>query len=297
MRAALKELFNNVITLQYKLPHNDTPKSIVSTCEDFAFKPNQDADVANIIYNSIIDLAYDDYQIDLTQLNELQRNALDFRIRFNVGDDDAKLKLGFYGEALLNVFLQVFYGTDVLVARGEFFDLLSNSEVHGYDCHHIIEKDNNLEFWCGEVKFYDKYTKALEIIWDNINKDIALEYLNKNLQTIFQRRYQSFASGALIEKFIEECKQNPYRNFYEDIKRYNGKLVYPVLVAANEIYNDYDLTIKTYIEKIEKLNQANPVIIPQNIEVELFFIFLPVKDAKSIKLEVLECIQKNKPLI
>lgn len=39
MRAALKELFNNVITLQYKLPHNDTPKSIVSTCEDFAFKP------------------------------------------------------------------------------------------------------------------------------------------------------------------------------------------------------------------------------------------------------------------
>lgn len=297
MRTALKELFNNVITLQYKLPHNDVDKSIVSTSEDFAFRPSRDSDVANIIYNSIVDLAFDDYHINLDELNELQRNALDFKIRFNVGDDNAKLKLGFYGEALLNVFLQLFFGADVLVARGEFFDILSQSEIHGYDSHHIIEKNNSLEFWCGEVKFYESYVTALEKVWVNINKDITLEFLNKNIQAIIHKKCNIYAKGKLIDNFIKECKEQPYRNYYNDIKKYGGKLVYPVLVVSNELKNGFDVTVKKCIDKINSLNTKTPVVMPSELTVELFFIFMPVQDAKKIKLEVLECIQKNKPLI
>lgn len=297
MRDSLKELFNNIVTLQYTLPHNGTLNTKVSTARDFAFKAHSDSEIADLIYNSIVDLAFDDYQIDINSLNELQKTALEYRIRFNVGDETAKLKLGFYGEALLNIFLQLFFGTDVLVARGEFFDILSQSEVHGYDSHHIIEKNNSLEFWCGEVKFYASYISALESIWKNINKDITLEFLNKNLQAIIHRKSNIFAEGKLINNFIEECRKNPYRNYYDGIKRYGGKLVYPVLVVSNELKNGFDETIKKYVDKINELNKTEPIVMPVDLSVELFFIFLPVQDAKNIKLEVLECIQKNRPLI
>lgn len=297
MRDSLKELFNNVVTLQYTLPHNDILKTKVSTRSDFAFKSHSDSEIADLIYNSIVDLAFDDYQIDINSLNDLQKTALQYRIRFNVKDDDTKLKLGFYGEALLNVFLQLFFGTDVLVARGEFFDILSQSEVHGYDSHHIIEKNNSLEFWFGEAKFYTSYTSALENVWKNISKDITFEFLNKNLQAIIQKKLNIFAEGKLIDNFIKDCREKPYRNYYDDIKRYGGKLVYPVLVASNELKKGFNETIKTYVDKINDLYNAKPIVMPTNLSVELFFIFLPVQDAKSIKLEVLECIQKNKPLI
>ena len=296
MRNSLKNLFSNVVTLQYTLPSsNGISKSTVSTHEDFAFKVNNDNDVAKLIYNSIVDLAFDDYQIDVRKLNNLQRNALDYRLRFNVGSEDDKLKLGFYGEALLNVFLQVFFGTDVLVARGEFFDLLSNSEIHGYDCHHIIEKNNALEFWCGEVKFYEKYTDALVNIWKNLNNDITFEYLDKNLHAIIKHNIS--AKGVLIEKLIKECQENPYRNFYKDILNYGGKLVFPIMVISNELQNGYDNTIQSWISKIDTLNSSNPIVLPTDLTVELFFIFVPVENAKRIKLEVLKCIQTNKPLI
>ena len=299
MRKTLADLFNNTVTLRYKLPNNvnDCEKSIISTSEDFAFQAKRDNDIVELIYNGIVDLAYDDYQIDINKLNELQRRALDFRIRFNVEGQSAKIKLGFYGEVLLNIFLQVFFGTDVFVARGEFYDLLSNSEVKGYDCHHIIQKNNNLEFWFGEVKFYGQYKNALKKIWANLNKDISFDYLNKNLQTIFQKKYEIYAEDLLIDRFVNDCKSDPYRNLYEDIKRYKGKLIYPILLVSNEINNDFEDSIKSYIKEIKELNKTNPINIPNDLSVELFFIFLPVKDARIIKEEVLECIQKNKPLI
>lgn len=297
MRNSLKDVFNNAITLQYKLPNSIMEKSKITTSNDFVFKAKDDKEVANLIYNSIVDLAFDDYHIDINNLNKAQTDALSYRIRYNVGDDESKLKLGFYGEALLNVFLQMHFGTNLLVARGEFFDLLSNSEIHGYDCHHIIERNNSIEFWWGEAKFYYDYAKALESVWHNINKDISLEFFNKNLQVIIQRNYNITAKGRIIEDFINECKEKPFRNFYDDIKKYDGKLVYPIMIISNELQNNFDESIQKFVDKINELSISKQIIIPQDLTIELFFIFLPVEDVNIIKKDVLKWIQTNKTLI
>lgn len=294
MRDSLKKLFDKVITLKYRLPCDTYSKTEVSTGDDYAFKADCDKSVSDLIYNSIVDLAFDDYYIDINSLNDCQQKALDNKIRFNVKD---QLALGFYGEALLNVFLQLYFGTSVLVARGLFFDLLSNSEIHGYDSHHIIETNDSLEFWFGEAKFYDSYSEALKQIWNKINDDIDFNYFNKNIQVIVQKNYEISAKGHLINKFINECKKDPFRNFYDDINKYNGKLVYPIFVISNELKKGFDETIKKEVDKINELNISNPVKTPKDLTVELFFIFLPVNDAKTIKSEVLKCIQMKKSLI
>ena len=38
-------------------------------------------------------------------------------------------------------------------------------------------------------------------------------------------------------------------NYYDDIKRYGGKLVYPVLVVSNELKNGFDVKDNIYLIK------------------------------------------------
>lgn len=81
MRVSLKELIQSSIVLQYHLPHDIADKHIscscISTEKDYCLHQNgTNIDIANIIYNGIVEYAYSDNEIDLTQLDKLQIRAL-----------------------------------------------------------------------------------------------------------------------------------------------------------------------------------------------------------------------------
>ena len=299
MRQSLKNLFKSRIMFEYSLPNNDKylSKSDISTSDDFCYSTIGDKEVSDLIYNGIVDLAFEDYNINLNDLNETQRKALNHKIRFaNIESETAQLKLGFYGEVLLNLFLQLEFGTEVFVARGQFFDPLSNFEAHGYDSHHIIERNNQIELWFGEAKFYKTASAALTSIWKSLQTTLSLEYLDKNFQSIIQKNKEVESKNELLNQFINECKKDPYRNFYQDIINYKMKLIRPILIVANKTDN-YDETVNSIIDFINNKNKENPICLPKDIDCSLFFIILPVHDAIAIKKEVLECIRKNEPLI
>ena len=296
MRASIVELFEKSITLELQLNNESViKKSIASTDSDFAYKSSSDNDVAQITYNGIIDLAMNDYEIDLTKLNELQQKALNKLIRFHVKDDEAKLKLGFYGEVLLNLFLQVHFKTDVAIARGKLFSPTSNSEIHGFDNHHFINNNNRIELWFGEVKFYENYSKALDKIWKDLENNLSTEYLSTNITEII--KYEPKIADNLMTEFLNSCKDNPSRILYDDLTKYNIKLVHPILIISNELKSGYTEHIKKCIEYINKLQKNKPITIPKDIDISLFFIFLTVNDAVAIKKEVLKWISQSKPLI
>lgn len=299
MRKSLKDLFKSTIVFEYSLPNTEKKlsKSDVSTSDDFCYSTIGDNELSDLIYNGIVDLAFENYNIDLNNLNETQSKALNYKIRFaDIESEDARIKLGFYGEVLLNLILQLEFGTEVFVARGQFFDPLSNFEAHGYDSHHIIDRNGQIELWFGEAKFYTTASSALTSVWKSLQITLSVEYLNKNFQSIIQKNKEIESKNNLINEFINECKKDPYRNFYEDIKKYKMKLVRPILVISNE-NQDYDNTVKSIINSINSRNKENPIILPTDLDVSLFFIILPVHDAVAIKKEVLECIRKNEPLI
>lgn len=298
MRNSLKCLFNRVVTLEYSLPNNGIARSCVSTQDDFACRHLDDSSLSELIYNGIVDLGFEDYNIDITKLDEMQKKALEYKIKYSDAySDAAKLKLGFYGEVLLNILLQLAFGTDVMVARGQFFDILSNSEACGYDSHHILDRNGNIELWFGETKFYASHKSAINAVWKNASKAISLDYLNRNFQSIIQTNKLVQTTNTTILKFIEKCKKDPYRNLHADIIEYGFRLIYPILIVSNKIGNDYDMTIKECIAHIQEKQDNSPIDINNEIDKVLFFIFLPVDNAKWIKQEVLKCIQSNKPLI
>lgn len=88
MRQSLENLIQNAIVLQYKLPVNvaglQIPRAHISTTNDGCLKqlgPNDD--IARLIYNGIVEYAYNDNEIDHTRLNNLQMRALQSKLKYN----------------------------------------------------------------------------------------------------------------------------------------------------------------------------------------------------------------------
>lgn len=76
MRQSLKNLMQNAIVLQYNLPVNvaglQIPRVHISTSNDRCLKQiGSNADIAQLIYNGIVEYAYNDNEINLTQLNNV----------------------------------------------------------------------------------------------------------------------------------------------------------------------------------------------------------------------------------
>ena len=124
MRESLKNLIQSSIILQYCLPYNVANKQIsrscISTGEDYCLLQNgTDIDVANIIYNGIVDYAYSDNEIDLFQLNNLQIRALLSKLKFDPNASESiQLGYGFQGEVMLHLLLSHFFHAEKALARG-----------------------------------------------------------------------------------------------------------------------------------------------------------------------------------
>ena len=103
MRVSLKELIQSSIVLQYHLPHDIADKHIscscISTEKDYCLHQNgTNIDIANIIYNGIVEYAYSDNEIDLTQLDKLQIRALLSKLKFDPSASESiQLGYGFQG--------------------------------------------------------------------------------------------------------------------------------------------------------------------------------------------------------
>lgn len=290
MRKALVDLFKKAIVFEYSLPHNGQNKSSITSLTDDVFSNAKATDLSALIYNSIVDLAFEESKIDLLKLDELQTEALLSYIKF----DESRENQGFFGETVLNVLLQQHYGTGVLFARGNFYDPLSDMEPHGFDSHHFVVRDNKIEFWFGEAKFYQDYGAAIKSIISKLSVNLSKEYLKKNFLSIIKGSGYPLATTNLKAKeFIEYLKAHPLIQIGELIEQFNPKIIYPALVISNKIATD--CVIKKCIEKIEQQILKTPLI--NEVGASIFFTFLPVADASAIKKEVLAWIKSKEPLI
>lgn len=171
MRVSLKELIQSSIVLQYHLPHDIADKHIscscISTEKDYCLHQNgTNIDIANIIYNGIVEYAYSDNEIDLTQLDKLQIRALLSKLKFDPSASESiQLGYGFQGEVMLHLLLSHFFHAEKALARGYLYSALENAETKGYDSYLMVEDNQTIFLLFGEAKFYlDGYKKSLDSI-------------------------------------------------------------------------------------------------------------------------------------
>ncbi|EMY3583709.1 DUF1837 domain-containing protein [Flavobacterium psychrophilum] len=302
MKESLKNLIQNTILFEYKLPNTglDINKTCVTHVDisDDCYKVEDLDSLNKIIYESMLYYAYDEFQLLDGDHQKMFLKAFNSKFRYNyTASDLAKRKLGIYGEALLYSILKEFYKTDTLVSRGYFYDIQKKSEVTGYDSFHLIEKQGEIELWFGETKFYEDCKSAINSVFNSIEKAISDDYLiNTNFTTILQSKGNILDKNSKLYKILDKWDKCIIENLEQELIDNNIKLVYPVLVTFDKINNDYNATIKTAITHInENFNHLKFENI--SLEYSIFFILLPIDNVKTSKETIIQWIDTKEPLM
>lgn len=294
MRQSVIDLLKKTVVLKYKLPHFSVDKSIYTTIDnDYCYSSLDDSKIAEIIYNALIDYAFNDNEI-IGDLNNLQTEAIETRMRIEDEDSDStQLRYGFFGEVLLNLFLQICFNTTPIIAKGYFYDILKPEEPKGYDSYHLIKTEKSISLWFGEVKFHQSHSTALKSVFENIEKAISNDYFRDNLLALLPKKNDLNIHDATIDAVIQHLKKQPKISIASLISSFNLKLVYPVFIICNSTI-DYDNTISLIINEIKSNHSGKSLNI--GIDYDLFFILMPISDVKQTKKQVLQWIKSKQPL-
>lgn len=294
MRESIINLLKNTVILKYRLPNGDIERCIHSTQNDYCYMSQNDTDISRIIYNSLIDYAFNENDMTEDSFEDLHIEALTQRIRFDEDDDDeVQLKYGFFGEVLLNLILRIFFDTNAIIAKGYFYDILKPEEFKGYDSYHLIDLPSETQLWFGEVKFHQSYTSAVDSVYSNIEKAISDDYFRKNLLALTPKKRDLETSNPTILGVINKLRKQPKQSIINLCADYNLKLVYPIFILCNSL-KDYDKTISSLINRIKEKYSDKKFDI--GIDYDLFFLILPVTCVKTIKQDVLKWIRSREPL-
>lgn len=299
LRESLKDLIDKTITYQYSIPHDEKEIDGINlcNCEDDCYNYSNDNDLVELIYNSIIEYSFNEFEMTEYDYSTLFARALTTKLKYKEWQKETtKIRYGFYGEVLLYALLQHIYGANPIISRGYFYNPLENSETKGYDSYHLIENDDvEVELWFGEVKFRDTLMSGAKSAIEGLDKALTDEYLETNILAMDNHRNDFAISGSSIETILEAWRENPLIKIIDEVKKYNMTLVYPVLLVYPDKEKDYDEKIRKSVEKInEKFNERTYDL---SIDYKLFFIFLPITEVKKIKQEVIEWIESKKPLL
>lgn len=300
MREALKELVKNSILVKYVLPNFERKidKTILTCKNDFCFE-SDDRKISTVIYNGLIEYACNEYEIDYDNIQIEQIKALASKIRYDSSlPPNSQLRFGFYGEALLDLLLRIYFNTSVIIAHGYFYSPVENAEAKGFDAFHIIDNEGKTELWLGEAKFYEDYKSSINSVIDKFNITFSDKYIQKNLITVFNNKKNFSTYNKNVLSLMNDWECNPEINLIAQMLRYKMSIVYPVFIAFKKTNVDnYDSNIKNCIDYINKKAIDVCKKFNDNIKIEIYFMFLPIDDVKNTKTRVLEYICSKAQLI
>lgn len=298
MRTTLKKLITDTLIYRYKLPNR--PLSIdsvsLSNVEDDCFSCNCETSLAEIIYNSVIEYSFNQFELKDKDYDVMYTRALKSKIRFNPdASTTTKISYGFFGEVLLYCFLANYYYANPLIARGYFYSPVDKKETAGYDSYHLVDNGNSVHLWFGEVKFRDSLSSCVDSAIKGLDKVISDEYLSSNVINLEDRLDQFNIKGSKLEKVINDWQENPEINIPKELSKHNISLNYPILLVYSDKDPNYDIKIKKAVDLINRKYSKKTFNL--SIRYEIFFILLPLSEAKKIKQDVISWIESKRPLI
>jgi hypothetical protein len=298
MRKSLFDLITNTILYQYDLPNAEKriSRTEFSTENDKCYLANNIEAIKEVIYNSIVEYSYNEFELKDKDYQSLHAAALKTRLKYNnLANDATKLKYGFFGEVLLYSVLTVLFNAKPLIARGYFFNPLEKAETKGYDSYQLIQNGDKTELWFGEVKFHGNYNSAIKSVMENIEKALSDIYFDTNVLALYNHKNNFDIKGSKIETILEAWEADPSIVISEEIKKYDMKLIYPVLLLYEQDDTGYENNIKLAVEHIQSEYPKKAFSI--TIDHSVFFIFLPLEKVKEIKKDVIEWIESKKQLM
>ncbi|MDD3565747.1 MAG: DUF1837 domain-containing protein [Methanothrix sp.] len=188
---------------------------------------------------------------------------------------------GEFGELILHVVLKELFDTIPAISKIYYKDS-ANDTVKGFDAVHVVNIDNSLELWLGEVKFYTDIKRAIYDIVKELKIHSETDYLRNEFASISNKIDDSWEYAEKLQKLLHPNTS---------LDAVFDKTCIPVLLTYDsDVIKDYDTLKYQYRHKIqEEIRKHYQVFLksdlPKDLKIHLFL--LPLKS----KTELLEKLQ------
>lgn len=186
---------------------------LTGACAGYESGAFRNEELANYIFEWLPDFALK--YSELEEFNSGTAMRLMRQAAKTVYTTDKYGKRGEFGELLLHAFLREVFDSEPAISK-IYYKSATNETVKGFDAVHVVQGDEGLELWLGEVKFYQDAKKAVYDISNEITAHTGIDYLRSEFILIGNKldlRWQhapavkDLISGrrSLDEVFLRVC--------------------------------------------------------------------------------------------
>jgi hypothetical protein len=183
---------------------------------------------------------------------------------------------GEFGEIFLHIALRQIFNSVPVISK-IYYKSSKNDTVKGFDCVHVVENDEDLELWIGEVKFYKSLDSAIKDVVAEIASHTDTDYLRDEFILIANKLDESSVHGKEVLKLL-----SPSTSLDEVFDR----ACIPVLLTyESAVVNDFEKCSKEYCARFElEIREAykkfSKCHLPEEIYIHL--ILLPIRSKENL---------------
>jgi hypothetical protein len=192
---------------------------------------------------------------------------------------------GEFGEILLHIAIRQIYQTIPAVSK-IYYKSAVNETVKGFDAVHVVRKNDNLELWIGETKFYKGITRAISDVSKEIVDHLRTDYLRSEFILIKNKIDPSWPEASALKELLKENVS---------LDKVFKRACIPVLLTYNSAAvqgsskddSDYIDNIRNemsnaYIKMRKKLNEEYEACFSETLPITVHVILIPLNEKKEL---------------
>lgn len=174
---------------------------LTGACAGYEAKAFRNEDLANYLFEWLPDFSMK--YSELEEFNSGTAMRLMRRAAKTVYTTDKYGKRGEFGELLLHALLREVFDSEPAISK-IYYKSATNETVKGFDAVHIVESEDGLELWLGEVKFYKDAGAAVRDIAKEITDHTGVDYLRSEFLLINNKIDPQWKHAEKIKELISE---------------------------------------------------------------------------------------------
>lgn len=140
---------------------------------------------------------------DLEDLNSATALRLIKKAAKTVYTTEKYQKRGEFGELLLHALIREVFDSQPAISK-IYYKSATNETVKGFDAVHIVENNDELELWLGEVKFYKDVSDAINKVATELKAHTNRDYLRDEFILIESKIDPSWKHAKELRKLISK---------------------------------------------------------------------------------------------